>query len=433
MRFPFKSDKAETKSFDTLPEGFWQQLVAAQDMGASIGMEQAVGLPAVLAVIRFIAHAAGLIPLQVVRNEDPTSEITQRAADTWQWGLLNRRPGPPPTTPFNLKADLAANFCGRGNGYLRKLKPTNPQQRLTRATPRVTELMSVSAASITPTLADNGSIVYKDSSGKMPVDRGTNDIIQIRSFAVDKDGLSGVSPITACRAFVSAGLKRNEFEARHLTNGIFPGMAVEFPRGMTEDQASRWLDFLESRHKGSGKAGKAVGVPSGANITPLPISLQDALFADMTRLTIEQACALYNVPIAIFSGLARRPVTDDDFRHFNAFALGPVVTATVQALQADDDLFKPGEDDDLSVKADSSALLDMDPLKKAQVQGQQIQRGLRIVDELRALDGLDPLPPIPEDWEQHPGQIPQITPVGGAPNPEVNVDGPPVPVPGEEY
>src|SRR6266567_4141505 len=370
MRSPFKRSRPESsKSFDVLPEGFWQQLVAAQDMGASIGLEQAVGLPAVLAVIRFISHAVGLIPFTVVRDTDPTPAIVERAIDTWQWQLINRRPGPPPTTPFNLKADLAANFSGRGNAYIRKLKPTTLAPRLTRVTPRVTELLSIHAGAITPKRADNGAVIYKDSSGKTPVDRGTDEIIQIRSFAVAKDGLSGVSPITACRTFVSAGLKRNEFEARHLTNGMFPGMAVNFPRGMTEEQAGRWLDFLESRHKGSAKAGKAIGVPEGANITPLPISLQDALFADMTRITVEQACALYQVPIAIFSGIARRPVTDDDFRHFNAFALGPVLAAMTQALQADDDLFRPGEDDDLTVKTDPSALLELDPLKKAQVQG----------------------------------------------------------------
>lgn len=431
MRNPFKrapdeakshSDIfAEAKSFDVLPEGLWQQLVTATDWGASIGVEQAVGVPALLAVIRLLSHAAALVPYAVVRD----GNIRERAMETWQWQLLNKRPGPPPATPFNFKADLAANIAGRGNAYVRKIKPTNPQRRLpTRTTPaqtpRVTELQAMYAASVKPKRADNGSIVFEDSTGSVPIERGTDEIIQMRSFSLDKDGLQGVSPISATRAFVSAGLKRNQFDERHLTNGISPSLAINFPRTMTETQASAWLDFIESRHKGSAKAGKAIGVPDGATITQLPISLADALFADMTRLTMEQACAMYQIPFAILTKSTRNVVTDDDYRLFTTWALGPLVTAMAQAFQADDDLFAPGEDDEFSVIPDTDELLKLDALKKAQVNQAMIQSGQRLVDEVRAEDGLGPLPPIPKDWTQHPGQVPQITPVGGAPNPEVD-------------
>lgn len=430
MRNPFKrAAPAESKSYDLLPEGFWQQLVAAQDMGLSIDLEQAVGLPAVLAVIRFMSHAAGLVPLDVIRD----GSKRERAIETWQHRLLHDRPGPPPTTPFNFQADIASNFCGRGNAYIRKLKPTNYAPRMLRDTPRVTELKSIYADAITPKLADNGSLIFKDASGRTPVDRTTADIIQIRSFSVTKDGLMGVSPITAARTFVSAGLKRNQFEERHLTNGISPSLAVNFPRGMGEEQAGRWLDFISQRHGGSSKAGKAIGVPDGATITPLPISLADALFAEMTQLSMEQACAMYQVPLAIMCHSTRMQVTDDDYRFFVTWALGPLLTAMSQAFKADDDLFMPGVDDDLSVSPRTSALMEMDPMKKAQVQHTQVQDGTRLVDELRGEDGYGPLPPIPDNWQQEPGKVPQITPVGAAPNPEVNTSGPPVPQPGEEY
>lgn len=435
MKNPFKRAPTEAKSYDQLPEALWQEYVSAMDWGQAINLEQAVGLPALLAVIRFVAHSVALIPFNVVRDVDPTANVRERAVDTWQWSLINRRPAPPPVTPFNLKADIAANFLGRGNAYIRKIKPLTPTRRLTRDTPRVTELMNLHASNVKPKRLDSGQIVFVDSTGKQPVQRGTDEIIQVRSFSVDKDGLEGVSPITAARTFVSAGLKRHQFEDRHLTNGIFPGMAVSFPRGMTEEQAGRWLDMIEQRHKGSGKAGKVIGIPNDSNLTPLPVSLQDALFADMTRLSIEQCCALYQIPMAIMVANNRRPVTDDDFRHFTAFALGPLLRAMTEAFEADDDLFDPSSNADMAlrVKPDTDALLEMDPLKKAQVQGQQIQRGIKLVDEIRGENGDSPLPPIPDDWSRTPGMIPQITPVGGAPNPEVNTGGPVVPQPGEEH
>jgi HK97 family phage portal protein len=415
MKNPF-SKRGETKSYDVMPEGLWSQFVAAQDMrGGAIGLESAVGLPALLAVLRFLSHSAGLVPLNVIRD----GSVRERATDTWQWRLLHRRPGPAPMTPFHFNADLAVNFAGRGNAYVRKLKPSRVTPRFSGGTPRVSELLPLNAGQVQVKRADDGSVIYVDSTGSRPVERGTDEIIHIRSFAISRDGLTGVSPITQARQFVEAGLRRQQFEASHLANGVNPSLAVKFSRGTTEDQAKRWLDFLESRHTGSAKAGKIIGLSDGNEITPLPVSLADAQFADMTRLTLEQACAMYQVPPACLL-FGRQSATDDDYRHFSIYGCGPFLTAEAQAFEADDDLFRPGEDDDLSVSPDADALLKMDALKKAQVQREQIQTGTRTADELRNEDGYGDLPPLPDDWTQSPGKIPQITPVGGKPNPTVD-------------
>ena len=52
----------------------------------------------------------------------------------------------------------------------------------------------------------------------------------------------------------------------------------------------------------------------------------------------------------------------------------------------------------------------------------QIQDGTKLVDEIRAEHGDSPLPPVPDDWTQSPGKVPQITTVGGAPNPTASTD-----------
>lgn len=409
LRNPFRR-----KSVDTLPEGLWEQVVAAGDMGrGAVAPADAVGLPALMAVIRLIAHAAANVPLDVIRGDVDSQR--ERARDAWQWNLLHERPGPPPMTSANFRADLAAQFCGMGNAYVRKLKPARVSPRLTRESPRVTELLPLDPGKVKPRRADTGAVVFTDSTGSQPVERGTDEIIQIRSFSMS-GGLEGLSPITQARIFVTAALRRQQFEERHLANGIAPSVALTFPASMKEPQAKKWLDFIKQEHSGSGKAGKILGLVGGATASPLPISLADAMFAQMTSLTMEQATAMYQVPLAILTP-QRRPITDDDWRHFTSFALAPVFTAMASAFEADDDLFKPGEDDDLSVIGDVDALLKLDPLKKAQVQLAQTQSGARLVDEVRNDDGYGPLPPVPEDWTQAPGQVPQITPVGGAPNP----------------
>lgn len=397
----------ETKSLDVLPEDVWDRLLSAQ-LTANMDLERAVGLPAVLSVLRLISHAAGLVPMLVLRGE---GAVQERARDTWQWRLLHRRPGIPPATPFTLKADLALNFTGRGNAFIRKFKPltaAGPER------PRVLGIQSLNADQVKPRSV-GGAIVFDDATGERPVERGTDEIIHIRTFSAT-DGLRGLSPITAARVFVGAGLRRNQVEDNHLRNGIFPGMALKYPPSVSEEQARKWIDFLEARHRGPGKAGKVAAVGGGAELVPIPISLEDALFAEMTRLTIEQAASMWQVPLALVTQTKSSP-TDDDWRHFITFALGPIFTALAEALTADEDFFAVGVDDELYACADPDALIKLDALKKAQVQREQIQTGVRLVDELRAEDGFEPLPPVPADWAREPGKVPQITPVGGAPNP----------------
>lgn len=411
MPLALRRRPAEAKSSSVMPEGMWEQMVAAGDRGLTMGMESAVGLPAILAVIRLISHSAAMVPLQVLRGHE--DEIRERVQDSWQWQRLNRRPGPAPATPFAFKADMAANFAGRGQAFVRKLKPTGT--RAYSDSSRVTELMALNSGQVKARRASSGLVVFDDSTGPQTVTRGTDEIIQIRSFST-ADGLNGVSPITAARMMISAGLRRNQFEDAHLRNGVRPSSVLEYPAGVSVEQAREWIDYIRAQHEGTGKAGKVFAAGGGAKFIPLPISLADAQFAEMTKVTMEQAAAMWQVPFPI-ALQARNAATDDDWRNFITFALGPFLTATAEAFTADADFFDPVTEADLNVVPYPDAMVRMDPLKKAQIQREQTQTGTRLVDELRGQDGLGPLPAVPEDWAKEPGKVPQITPVGGAPNP----------------
>lgn len=425
MRWPWARSTREQKAVDALPEWLWEQLqLGMTDLPLRTQpyeLERAVGLPAVLAVIRLLSHAAGMVPFLVLRDGD--DGLRARARDTWQWRLL-QNPGPE-TTAFALQADLAANFLGRGNAYVRKLKPSTPRQRLAGPTPRVTELLGRNASYIRPFRTALGGIAYEDNSGVAGrVNRGPDEIIHVRSFSLTADGLEGIAPITAARLLVSGGIKRQQFEERHLANGIFPSIGLKFPPGVSPEDGERWIKAIEARHKGSPNAGKIIGVGDGAELVPIPISLEDAQFAETTRLTIEQCASMYQVPLSFFT--PEQPPTDTDWRLLLTFALGPILEASAQSFGADRDLFDETADGEhLDVATDPDVLLKLDPEKKANVQKTQVQSGLRLADELRADDGYGPLPPVPDDWSQAPGAVPQITPVGGAPNPTAPTSEPP--------
>lgn len=401
--------KSTTES--VLPDSFWE-LVNQGGLGGASTLEGAVGLPAVLSIIRLLSHAMGQVDFHVVRER---GKVVEEMRDSWQWKLLNRRPGPAPMTPFHLKADASANFAGRGEAYFRKIKPAQRRPD----GPGVLELIVPSTALIKPRRSQ-GVLLYDDASLATGVPSTTADLIQARSFSTGGINLEdrGVSPITQARTMVSAGLRRQVFEDAHLKNGIFPRFALNYPEKVTEEKARGWIRFLREQQEGVDRAGQIAGIGGGATLTPLPISLADALFAEMTHITIEQAAFLWQVPLSL-AMLTKHPPTDDDVRFLIAFALAPMANAMAEAFTADADMFGPGEDD-LVVRPNFDRLQTIDPLVLAQVDHQRIQSGLRVADELRLRDGLKPYPPLADDWTQAPGQVPQITPVGGAPNPTVD-------------
>jgi HK97 family phage portal protein len=400
MRLFGKRTEAEAKSVDQMPEWVWDQLQANGLMSDASGVEKAVGLPAILAVIRLISHAVGQVPLMVLQGSDVDPDLREQARDSWQWRLLHTRPGPPPSTAFNLKADLAANFAGRGNAYVRKIKPLG---QAAPGRPRIIELMSENAGKIKPQRV-NGLVVFEDNTGDRTVTRGTDEIIQFRSFSLS-DGLEGVAPITAARLMISAGLKRMEFEERHLANGIFPSLGIKFASNIDAEAAQRWIDLIESRHQGTGRAGKVIAVGGGAEqLVPIPLSLEDAQFAELTQLTLEQACAIYQVPISFFRGAPN----EAEWRFFVTFALGPIFTALEQGFTADDDLFDPYTEADLICEAFPDALLKTDIRNRYDAYRFARQGGWITANEIRRKENL----PAVDG-----GDVIQVTPVGGAPNP----------------
>jgi phage portal protein BeeE len=121
-----------------------------------------------------------------------------------------------------------------------------------------------------------------------------------------------------------------------------------------QETAERWIKAIEARHQGSAKAGKIIAVGGGAELVAIPISLADAQFAEATRLTIEQAAGMYQVPLSFaVGGPGSKPPSDTDWRMFLTFALGPVLDAMAQAFSADRDLFDEDlDEEELDVAAD---------------------------------------------------------------------------------
>ena len=177
-----------------------------------------------------------------------------------------------------------------------------------------------------------------------------------------------------------------------------------------KEQARQFMDIWRANHTGLENA----HLPALVNgkVVDIGVSLEDAQYAESEKLNLVQAAHIHRIPPKFLTG--EGDLNEWDFIALLQSCIAPRLARIEAALHSDPDLFPSRA---LYPEFDESKLIRTDAKTKAEVHHRQVQSGLRLVDELRAEDGLGPLPPIPDDPTQTPGLVPQLTPVGGAPNP----------------
>jgi HK97 family phage portal protein len=161
-------------------------------------------------------------------------------------------------------------------------------------------------------------------------------------------------------------------------------------------------------------------IGGGADIKPIGMTAADAQFVEMAHLTVQDASRIMGVPANLLGVQLEKavPNLEQDLASWLRFGLGPELERIESIVGADDELFPAGAhtypkfDTDLFVRGDVKT--------EATVLVALVQAGILTPNEARRVRGLDDLPGTV-------GDIPQITPVGGAPNPLSLSPAPPAP------
>lgn len=348
-----------------------------------ISIQQAVGLPALLATLLRLAQGVGMTPQKVYRGN---ADEREEARDSWQWRLLHDRPSSsmPPATFFG---NLALQVAGAGYGCVRMWTTSGG---------RVGELDVLDSTKVTPTTIA-GQLRFEDRTGGSPVIRDESEIIYVPSISLD-GGSVGMSPIAVQRIAVQAALRRQAFEGKHYENDARPGIVLQGPEESTPAEVAEYVDLWDIAHQGN--PGKTAGIGGGFTVTTVPVSLEDAQFVQMNQWTAAQCGAVYGMPRA-FLNLGDNAPTEMDWRFFVTFGLGPLTTAIQQAFNASRVLFP---DPGLMTEHLTDALLRPDIKTRYPAYKDARQAGWMTSNEIRRLENL---PPHPD------GDVLQVIPVGG--------------------
>jgi HK97 family phage portal protein len=244
------------------------------------------------------------------------------------------------------------------------------------------------------------------------------DILHFRAGYPSPGAVLAPSPVELYRRTWAAALAKVRSEENQHSRGLSRSVAVVFPEKMAPDQAERWKRvYLGAGGVIDDKPVKVFG--GGPTIQEIGLSLSDAQFVESMAFAIEDVGRILGVPPSLLWAASKegsRPITPEhEEDRWHRYGLQPRRVRIEQTISADPDFFGAGARDYPSFLFDS---VRADVRTEAETLVGLVQAGILLVDEARGKVGMAPLP-------GGVGQIPQITPVGGAPNPT------PMPAPAE--
>jgi HK97 family phage portal protein len=379
--------------------------------GLEISSNTVGGIPSVTAAVRIASQAVAVLELGVYRGQGVQR---QQVTSVWQSRLFAGQPNDQQTR-FDFKETLEESLSYRGNAYIWKnVDPT---------TSRIVEWFALHPDQVLPFYGPNQVRTYYVGVGAGFVDPvgkgagfykvGLETILHIKGFG-DGGLWIAPSPILRHRLALGASLAKLTHEAALYENSAAVKLALSFPDTMNADRAKAWRELWDDTYAGSKQAGKTAVIGGGAVITPIGLTQVDAQFIESQGFSTEEIARIFNVPQSLM-GAGRgtkgdHPLTPEhEQERWLRHGLAPRLHRIEEALRADPNLFAPGAS--VYPMFDTSGVVRGDIATAADVSAVKVQTGQWTVDEARALDGLPPLP-------GGVGSIPQITPVGGAPNPD---------------
>lgn len=360
-----------------------------------VSPDTAAGLPAVGAAIRLVSETIASLPVIVYDGSGPGRT---RATGSEQYRLLHEAPNKD-QSPFDFFSDLVCSIEGFGNAYVHKIKQGT----------RVVELVPLDPEAV---------YVYRDKDtrerrydvmvdGKRVKGLGPGDILHIRGMTL-RGGLLGMSPIQVHRNALGNAVALSDFVSRYFANDASPGLALKIPGTITSQQAKQILDIWQNTHGGVMNAHRPAVLASGAELDKVPISLEDALVVEAQQFTIREIARIWNLPPSLLGaeGAATASSAAEEADRFLRFSLGPRLRRIELAFRADPDLFAGT---DLFPEFLIDSLLRPDTATRYTAYVAARQAGWLSANEIRELENRPPV---------EGGDDIQMTPVGGAPNPQ---------------
>ncbi|WP_128001047.1 phage portal protein [Piscinibacter defluvii] len=199
--------------------------------------------------------------------------------------------------------------------------------------------------------------------------------------------LIGLSALSAAAASGTFGRRIQEQSCTFFANASQPGGHLTAEGNIPDETAERLKRDFEDKFAG-GFIGRLLVTGSGLKYEPLAMPAHDAQLIEQLRWTGEDCCRVFKIP-GYKVGVGPLPSFNNIAQLQNDYlgqALQPAITA-IELLMAEALELPPN----MRIELDTSALLRMDPLSRAETAAKLVGAGILSPNEARAAENLPPV------------------------------------------
>lgn len=396
--------EARTDFGSSTPPTWAQMQGSVTSSGQIVGSNVAVTVPTIVGAIQLIAGAAAALPIIVYEG---LGDEKQPQYESWQYRILETFPSLY-SDPFQLKYDIFWHLETHGNAFVLKMKSgVNQLDELMLLDPDAVRIRNEGGAKLFD-VRTAANTYFKGAT--------VNEVLHIKNLPKAGSLFTGTCGIKLITARLGAELSATEWEGRFFQNDATPPLVITLGDDAGVDEMREAYESWQHTHAGPYNAGKPAILGGGAKVEKLGFNLHEAQLIEAHGFNVLEFCRAMNVPLTFFIPPHTKPAAaEDEALVLQTFYVGPRLRRVESAFNSDPDFFAYN---DLWMRFDERASVRANTTAQALANHAYVQDGVLLPDEVRADLGYGPLPPIPmgDDAIQHPGQIPQITPVGGAPN-----------------
>lgn len=249
---------------------------------------------------------------------------------------------------------------------------------------------------VTPLVADDGSVFYSIKMDKLSGVLENDLTLPAREVIHDRGltlfhPLVGVSPIFACGAAATQGIRIQANSATFFENMSRPSGHLTAPGQITQSTADRLKAEFEKNFSG-GNLGRLLVTGDGLKYEAMTIPANDAQLIEQLKWTVEDVARCFRVPLHKIASGANP--TFSNISAMNQDYYAQTLQTHIEAIEVllDEGLELFGiRDRTYGVEFDLEGLLRMDPATRADVAQKQVGAGVLAPNEARLRENLPPV------------------------------------------
>lgn len=341
-----------------------------------------VAFSAVYACVNTIASDVSKLPIQIYKVDQKTGARTLQRTDFY--AALFREPN-----QFQTHADLLYAFVQsyllQGNTYCYAGRRNGRGETV--------ELHVLNPYRVKPLIATDGTVFYECGEDFLAGIKPNTivperDMIHHRLPLLPGYPLIGVTPIFAAAASSALGIKILQDSQQFFANSARPSGILQSSINLGDEQKRKAKEEWDIAYRGT-EYGKVAILPNGLDWKPITITAQDAQLIEQLRYSVEDVARVFRVPTFMLGD-----VTKVTYRNSEQLARAYLTGCLSWHISVLEERFERAFQfpADYEIKFDLTQLLRTEiDIRYAAYQA-SLNGGWQSINEVRAQEGLEPVP-----------------------------------------